>query len=155
MKPFSEILYGQLFGMMRWEQWDGVRSVLQADANIDWYVYCVGHALPEAPVRGKEFVRMLGEIDALLRRDHQESYLGIVYADDLDDPTFVKIYDPNNLGSSCGSSGYTIPPGWTISRMPPEEIRIAAPLPMGRSRWWTSIAGWISGKDTPSPGAVQ
>jgi hypothetical protein len=43
-------------------------------------------------------------IDALLRAEHHESYCGIVYADDLENPRLIKIYDPNNLGSSCGSS---------------------------------------------------
>jgi len=42
-----------------------------------------------------------------LRADHHESYCGIVYADDLDKPRLIKIYDPNNLGSSCGSSKTT------------------------------------------------
>jgi hypothetical protein len=45
----------------------------------------------------------------LLRAEHHESYCGIVYADDLENPRLIKIYDPNNLGSSCGSSKN--PPG--------------------------------------------
>ncbi len=30
--------------------------------------------------------------------------LGIVYVDDPVAPSLIKIYDPNNLGSTCGSS---------------------------------------------------
>ncbi len=33
-------------------------------------------------------------------------YCGIVYADDSENPTLVKVYDLNNLGPSCGSCGY-------------------------------------------------
>ena len=47
------------------------------------------------------------EIDRLLRQDHAEDYCGIVYADDLQQPRFIKIYDPNNLGVSCGYSSKT------------------------------------------------
>jgi hypothetical protein len=60
----------------------------------------------------------------LLRDEHRESYCGIVYADDLDKPRLIKIYDPNNLGSSCGSSKNPPGPGWIMSRCAPNWVAI-------------------------------
>ena len=80
-------------------------------------------------------------IDALLRADHHESYCGIVYADDLENPRLIKIYDPNNLGSSCGSSKNPPGPGWIMSRVEPDEIPAARPAPENRRRWWRSLLG--------------
>jgi hypothetical protein len=56
----------------------------------------------------------------LLREEHREAYCGIVYADDLENPRLIKIYDPNKLGSSCGSSKNPPGPGWIMSRLPPD-----------------------------------
>lgn len=89
---------------------------------------------------------LIAEIDALLRRDHDRDRLGIVYVDDRDEPTLVKIYDPNHLGASCGSVGYRVPPGWVLSLDPPSRIDNPAPLPGSRRRWWERLAaGWSSG----------
>jgi hypothetical protein len=63
-------------------------------------------------------------IDTLLRNEHHESYCGIVYADDLDNPRLIKIYDPNNLGSSCGSSKNPPGPGWIMSRDEAQRVAI-------------------------------
>lgn len=99
----------------------------------------MGCGVPDTPLAGTELDKALTEIDLLLRRVHEEAYLGIVYADDLAHPTLVKIYDPNNLGSSCGSCGYTLPPGWVLSLRPPEPIASDIPLPGNRRRWWQSL----------------
>ena len=37
-------------------------------------------------------------------------------------PTFIKIYDPHNTGSSCGSGPVPIPPRWILSRIQPTLI---------------------------------
>ncbi len=100
----------------------------------------VGETLPESAADAETATRFLREIDALLRRDHHEDYCGIVYADDLDNPTLVKIYDPNNLGSSCGGTGkHAIPPGWVMSRVPPREIIHSGVVAANRKRWWQAF----------------
>jgi hypothetical protein len=76
-----------------------------------------------------------------LRAEHHESYCGIVYADDLENPSLIKIYDPNNLGSSCGSSKTPHPPGWVMSRLPPDEIIAPRAAPENRKRWWQGLLG--------------
>jgi len=143
MKTFNAALNGYLNGVLRWEQWEALSDQLQTDGH-DWYVYAVGHGIPETPVNGAALTTVLHEIDALLRQDHDEDYLGIVYVDDFSNPTLVKIYDPNNLGSSCGSCGWQIPPGWVLSRMPPEPIASDIPLPNNRRRWWQGLLGKLA-----------
>lgn len=138
MKTFAEVMQSPLYGIISWERWDQIRARIGADGRA-WYVYAVGHGLPPQPFADNALQHALDEIHALLKRDHEEDYLGIVYADDLDQPSLLKIYDPNNLGATCGSSGRVIPPGWVVCTMPPEPIASDTPLPQGRRRWWQGI----------------
>ena len=144
MKTFAEVLSGPLYGLISWEKWDELRGRLLKGGQA-WYVYAVGHGVPEAPFRGEALSHALDEIHAVLKREHEEDYLGIVYADDLEDPCLVKVYDPNNLGSTCGSSGRVIPPGWVLSTLPPEPIASDMPLPNNRRRWWQSLLDRVEG----------
>jgi hypothetical protein len=73
--------------------------------------------------------------------EHREDYCGIVYADDLRTPTFVKIYDPNNLGVVCGFSDAPPLPGWVMSLIPPVDLPSTRPLPKNRRRWWSRLFG--------------
>lgn len=143
MKSFDAALNGSLSGVLRWEQWEALCKQILEDGN-DWYVYAIGHGIPDTTLNGTALATMLEEIDSLLRRDHDVDYCGIVYVDDFTEPTLVKIYDPNNLGASCGSSGRQIPPGWILSRMPPEPIASDIPLPNNRRRWWQGLLDKLS-----------
>jgi hypothetical protein len=77
-------------------------------------VYFVGVDFPQAPLDAVTFCKVLDAIGTLLHHDHKEKYLGIVYVDDFEHPRLIKIYDPNNLGASCGSSGKVVPAGWIL-----------------------------------------
>ena len=150
MNPFTEVLKGTLYGVMSWTQWETLQATMLNTRQDGWYVYYAGEAVPTHKQADENFNHILGEIDQLLRRDHDEAYLGIVYTDHFDMPTLVKIYDPNNLGSSCGSSGLFVPPGWVISKMPPEEIHSSRPIPQGRKRWWNNLFRFQSSIHSPS-----
>ena len=139
MSPFETKLNATLYGLLRWSDWDALRQRLLDGPPRAWFVYAVGTEVPSAPLSPAAFPLALAEIDATLRRDHREDRLGIVYADDLARPTLVKIYDPNNLGASCGSIGHRVPPGWVLSLDPPSAIASPAPLPGGRRRWWAAL----------------
>lgn len=136
--PFQKRLDGRFEGIMRWPQlddlWKRVRQV-----TMPWYFYQVGSQLPDQPMSGQALADAIKELDALLRREHDYDYCGIVYADRADDPTLIKVYDPNNLGSSCGCSGARIPPRWIISHQRPELIVDDAPTPNNRKRWWNQL----------------
>ena len=113
------------------------------DAEAGWYLYAVGHEVPQAPSPADKVRQFTRELDELLRREHHEDYCAIVYADDLDAPNFVKIYDPNHLGSSCGSSSMksSVLPGWLMSKTPPREIQVNHIVTGQRKRWWQAFLG--------------
>lgn len=142
MGAFSDKFDQGVFkGVLRWPQWDALLAVLRERNDGRWYIYYVGETVPGQPLDRDGFERAVNEIDLLLRRDHDEDYLGIVYADDVEQPAMIKIFDPNNLGASCGCSGERILPGWVISRLPPEDLGAVAPNPEGRRRWWRRVFG--------------
>ncbi|QKQ24076.1 hypothetical protein HUE58_02675 [Candidatus Ruthia endofausta] len=49
-------------------------------------------------------LKHLSDIKKVIKIERQEKYCGVVYTNDLDNPDFVKIFHPNNLGKVCGSS---------------------------------------------------
>ena len=135
---FQQRLDGRFEGILRWPQLDEFWPRLK-QSEQDWYFYQVGSPLPQQPLSSAELAASIEELDALLHQEHDYDYCGIVYADDISHPTLVKIYDPNNLGSSCGCSGERIPPRWIISQQQPEEIIDDAPTPNNRKRWWNRL----------------
>jgi hypothetical protein len=130
--PYLVAFRGSFTSALRWPQldalWDRVRQ-----APERWYVYAVGEPPPTSPATADELLRFIVEIDQLLRREHDEDYCGIVYADRLAAPSMIKIYDPNNLGVSCGYSDNPPLPGWV-----PADLA-AARQPAGRRRWWRRL----------------
>lgn len=142
LSPFVSAFGGSFVSLLRWPELDAFWEVLRGDADAGWYIYAVGEAPPDAPADGVAVHRFITEIDALLRHEHREAYCGVVYVDDRQHPSFIKIYDPNNLGSSCGSSGGPPPlPGWVLSKLAPEALESALPMPGGRRRWWQRLLG--------------
>jgi hypothetical protein len=130
---------GSFSGILRWHQLDDFWIQLKQQADNDWYIYAIGEPPPESTAGADELLRFIDEVDALLRRDHHEDYCGIVYVDDISAPTFVKIFDPNNLGVSCGYSDNPPLPGWIVSRLRPADLQAPMPLPGNRRRWWQRL----------------
>ena len=129
---------GRFFNLLRWPQLDNLWQTVKAQPH-GWYVYFIGEAVPTAPVAAEQLTQFIEEIDKLLREEHDYDYCGIVYVDNKENPTLIKIFDPNHLGASCGSSGTTILPRWLLSRIQPCAIRDNAPLPANRKRWWQRL----------------
>jgi hypothetical protein len=136
---FRAAFRGTFSGVLRWEQLDALWERLRADADSGWFLYAVGEPPPVMPVAGEALSRFIDEVDALLRREHEEDYCGIVYVDDMQSPRFVKIFDPNNLGVSCGYSDNPPLPGWILSRLPPADLQAPMPQPGNRRRWWQRL----------------
>jgi hypothetical protein len=140
---FQRLYTGRLWSVLAWDQLTALWQ--RIDPAAGWYLVAVG--VSPAPTSGMTPADAAGvsafieRIDALLRAEHHESYCGIVYADDLENPRLIKIYDPNNLGSSCGSSKTPHPPGWVMSRLPPDEIIATRAAPENRKRWWQGLLG--------------
>ncbi len=138
---FLTAFRGSFVAILRWPQLDEFWLRLKAQAE-GWYVYAPGEAPPQETVSAEALCAFVDELDTLLRREHAESYCGVVYVDDPQQPAFIKIYDPNHLGSSCGSSGAPPPlPGWILSRLKPVDLPAALPPPANRRRWWQRLFG--------------
>ncbi len=136
---FHREFKGTFYGVLRWEHLDELWELLRADAAGDWYVYAVGEKPPEETANADEVLRFVDEVDVLLRKEHEEDYCGIVYVDDPASPSFVKIFDPNNLGVSCGYSDNPPLPGWILSKLPPADLQAPMPQPGNRRRWWQRL----------------
>lgn len=139
--PQTDFIYafqGSFKGILRWDQLDSLWQRIRENPDI-WYVYAVGELPPETVATPVQLNQFITEIDSLLRRDHDEDYCGIVYADDREQPEIIKIFDPNNLGSSCGNSGKLILPGWILSRSQPTDLPAALKPPNNRRRWWQQL----------------
>jgi hypothetical protein len=137
--PYLRACNGRLTGVLRWPDLDALWAQLQRCNDGRWYVYAVGEPPPAAPSSPDQFERSLAEIRQRLLDEHKEDYCGIVYADDLAEPGFVKIFDPGNLGAVCGFSEHPPLPGWTLSRVAPDDLTRASSPPRGRNRWWRRI----------------
>lgn len=139
-QEFLKRMNGSFRGMLQWTDLDALWARVRANPE-GWYVSLVGVEPVQQAMTPAALDTFITEVDSLLRREHDYSYCGIVYADDPEHPSFIKIYDPHNLGSSCGSSGVRIPPRWVLSRVPPALIVDEAPLPNSRRRWWQKLFG--------------
>lgn len=137
MSDFHALYAGRLWSIMSWDQ---LAAFWQRIEPEGWYLYAIGEEVPTAPAAADRTAEFVRRVDALLRKDHRHDYCSIVYVDDMAHPSFVKIYDPDNLGVSCGFSDDPPLPGWIMSRVPPEDLQPARPAPENRRRWWRSLA---------------
>jgi hypothetical protein len=132
---------GGFAGILTWEQLTAFWDTVRAKADAGWYVYAIGQPVPDQPRAGAEVRKFVDEIDTLLRQEHDEDYCGIVYADSKAEPRFVKIFDPHNLGTSCGSSKNPPLPAWILSLSPPCALESTQVLPANRRRFWERLWG--------------
>jgi hypothetical protein len=136
--PYLQTFRGSFMGVLRWHQLDQLWEQVLADSH-SWYVYAVGEEPPTQALSGDALRNIVQELDTLLRHEHAEDYCGIVYTDSMNHPTYIKVFDPNNLGSTCGSSGNPPLPGWILSHMQPINLPAALPQPGNRRRWWQKL----------------
>ncbi|HSH30727.1 MAG TPA: hypothetical protein VK971_12520 [Thiohalobacter sp.] len=139
--PFLAAFRGSFYGVLRWPQLDELWQRLRDDADGGWYIYAVGETPPGTSATAEQLARFIDEVDVLLHREHEEDYCGIVYTDSFDQPTYVKIFDPNNLGVSCGFSDNPPKPGWILSKLKPADLEADMPVSGNRRRWWQRLFG--------------
>lgn len=137
--PFINAFRGSFTGILRWPQLDELWVTIRKDNTRDWYIYAVGETPPEKTSGTEKLLEFIDAMDKLLRDEHKEDYCGVVYVDNRETPTFVKIFDPNNLGVTCGFSDNPPLPGWILSKMQPVDLPSALPGPGNRRRWWQRI----------------
>ncbi len=130
---------GNFTSTMRWPELADFWEVLKDYADDSWFIYAVGETAPDNTADKAHFLSFIDNIDELLHKEHDEDYCGIVYVDNKEAPEFIKIFDPNNLGVSCGFSDNPPLPGWILSRLQPVELETALNPPKNRQRWWQQI----------------
>jgi len=130
---------GSFKSTLRWHDLDAFWQTLRGQNDGQWYVYAVGEEPPTSSVSSDELEQFIVEVDKLLKAEHEHDYCGIVYADNLQQPSMIKIFDPNNLGVSCGFSDNPPLPGWVLSLTQPQNLPQAFPPPGNRKRWWQSV----------------
>lgn len=136
--PFLTAIRGSFTSLLAWEQLDAFWEVVRAQSD-GWYVYAIGEPVPGRVASTEEVRRFIEAVNRLLRGGHREDYCGIVYVDNKDRPSLVKIFDPDNLGVSCGFSTNPPLPGWIMSRLPPCPLEDRRTLPADRRRWWREL----------------
>ena len=136
---YLDAFRGRFTSLMRWHDLDAFWDNLKKQVDDGWYIYHVGDVPPESPVNRDKLLAFIDEIDKLLHEEHEEDYCGIVYTDDKEHPAYIKIFDPNNLGVTCGFSEKPPLPGWILSRIPPIELEEALYPAASRRRWWQRI----------------
>lgn len=142
---FHTAFTGRFEGILRWNQLDELWEHVNASVDKEgkggksWYIYAVGEAPPEKTVNADELKKFITEIDVLLRREHDEDYCGIVYTDSTQAPNYIKIFDPNNIGTSCSTAKTPPLPGWILSTIKPIDLPNALSPPNNRKRWWNKL----------------
>lgn len=134
---FLTAFKGSFAGILRWPQLDDFWNTPRADATSGWHLYALGEPPPTTPASAKDVTHFINEIGPL-RREYREDHCGMVYADDLAQPTFVKIFDPHNLGVVCGYSDHPPLPGWIMSKLAPVNLKAVV---MTGQRWWQGLIG--------------
>jgi len=136
---FHQAFRGNFTSLLSWQQLDEFWGVVRRKADAGWYIYAIGTTVPTMKSSAGDVVKFIAEVNSLLRDEHYEDYCGIVYTDSKEDPTMVKIFDPNNLGVSCGFSNNPPSPGWLLSLIPPQPLESKRPLSAGRQHWWQTL----------------
>ena len=138
-QDFKSAFKGKFYGVLKWDQLDEIWLKVKEKADEGWFIYAVGEEPPTEKTQGIELSTFIDKLDVLLRREHDEAYCGIVYANDLTNPSYIKVFDPNNIGTSC-SVGQDAPlPGWIISKIPPIDLPKAMKPTANRRRWWQKV----------------
>ncbi len=136
---FISAFKGKFFGVLKWKQLDELWAIVKKDKKSGWYIYAIGDEPPSELVKNKELVTVIDELNVLLRREHNEDYCGIVYTDSLKTPSFIKVFDPNNVGTSCSIADTPPLPGWIISKLPPSDLLAPMKQTAKRKRWWNKL----------------
>ena len=139
--PFYIRYRGAFSSLLKWTDLDHFWTLLIQKSNAGWYVYEINETPPEKPMSPAQLENEITRIKQILRAEHKQDYCGIVYTDSKTEPTYIKIYDPKNLGVVCGISREPVPPRWIISLLPPQPLEQLPPLAPPPRPWWKRIPG--------------
>ena len=110
---------GRASGLLTWEDVDALWPRLAAHPS-GWYAYDLETTPPEAPLSGADFSAFLPQAQTLVNQRRDRSHSGAIYIDNRDRPAFIKIFDPTNMGTSCGGDHEMIFPRYILSKIKPD-----------------------------------
>ncbi len=110
---------GRFKGLPTWAGFDAFWARFEASGGA-WYVFDPSGDAPDAPT--PDVTAALVEARALVEQVRGRGFCGAVFADDLDAPSFVKVFDPYRMGGVCGGSGDRVLPAWIFSRIAPDPL---------------------------------
>jgi len=119
--PFWNAYRGRFFGILNWPDVDTFWTRLSSTPG-DWFVFTPEQPAPDTAKTGAELAETLTKAQALINSRRDVSHCGAIYVDDLENPAFIKVFDPAAMGSSCNISGIPILPRWIISRIKPDDM---------------------------------
>lgn len=131
---YKQTCLGKFTSILKWEALDNFWQAIR-DSDAPWFIYDTSQQPPSSPVDNNELTSFLRHADILLRERHGHDYCGIVYADNIEQPEFVKIYNPDNLGVVCGFSDNPPLPKWILSHMQPSSLAQADKAPAFWRKW--------------------
>ena len=131
---YQQQLNGSFTSLLRWPEFDAMWQQLRQSDCDNWYIYNTQDEVPQQTANAEAFKQQLDELASWLKSGHEEDYCGIVYVDNKSEPSFVKIYDPHNLGVVCGISREPIAPAWTLSKAKPCAFK--TPKQKTAGNWW-------------------
>jgi len=137
--PFYIAYRGAFTSLLKWPDLDAFWQVLASQADKGWYIYTTAEPPPAQSACADELLAFIQQIDTHLHQAHAEDYCGIVYTDSKTEPSYIKIYDPKNLGVVCGIGREPIFPGWILSQIPPKTLTDIPPLATQHKPWWRRI----------------
>ena len=131
-KLFTQKFYQRYQGIMDWDAFEQFWQTLTKQSN-HWYYYDTQNTLPKE--LSADIKNQLTTIYQTIKQLHQARYCGLVYVDHLTTPTLIKIFHPNNLGKSCGSSESPPLPRWVLSKIQPIDILAEFGKPVKKIGW--------------------
>ena len=109
--------------------------MIKSNEAEGWYIYEVNRSVPDSVTQNNNVAIKIEQIDQHLRKEHEEDYCGIVYADNLDNPEFIKVFDPKSIGTSCSIAKTPPLPKWIISKIKPQQLTQQIEATNKTKRW--------------------
>ena len=117
-------------GLINWDDVDALWIQLSAQPE-GWFVYDLEATPPVAPLPASAFTSFLPEAEALVNARRDRSHSGAIYIDSREAPSFIKIFDPVNMGTSCGGDHEMIFPRYILSKIKPDLRPAPSPKAKG------------------------
>jgi len=121
---------GRASGLIDWKDVDALWPLLGAQPE-GWFVYDLEATPPVAPMPAPDFTAFLPQAEALVNERRDRSHSGAIYIDSREAPSFIKIFDPTNMGTSCGGDHEMIFPRYILSKTKPDSRPARTPKRKG------------------------